>query len=488
MKSRPRTASVPARSGAAREPRTRGQRLAGSSPRYDLAVVGAGPAGLAAALLAARSGARVALFERSRLGGTSLNSGSVPSKALIRSATLFAGIREATRLQGSGQSEPIADLAKIAARLRRIEERIAGYHSLARLARDGVDVHFGAAKFIDPHTIATGATRCRFKKALVATGAVAAPAGIPGLAEGSYVTSESVFGLTQLPEQLAVVGGGPLGCELAQAFCRLGSQVTIIQDEAKFLPREERDAAQILARAMARDGVTIRLNTRVVGARPEGARVVLETENYKTRETIAADRVLVSVGRIPNVTGLNLEAAGIAFDALNGIAVDDFLRTSNPNVYAAGDVCMDHKYTHVAESTGRMAVQNALLRQRLRYSGLIIPWCTFCLPEIAHVGLQIWEAREKSIPVKTYTMMMQDIDRAITDRQDNGFVKLHVVEGHDRIIGATIVASRASEMINEVCVAMHSGIGLRRLGRVMHTYPSQASAICLAAMSMDEPC
>jgi pyruvate/2-oxoglutarate dehydrogenase complex dihydrolipoamide dehydrogenase (E3) component len=268
----------------------------------------------------------------------------------------------------------------------------------------------------------------------------------------------------------------------------LGSHVTIIQDEAKFLPREERDAAQILARAMARDGVEIRLNTRVVGARAAGARVVLETENYKTRDTIAADRVLVSVGRVPNVAGLNLEAAGIAFDGLNGVAVDDFLRTSNPNVYAAGDVCMDHKYTHVAESTGRMAVQNALLRQRLRYSGLIIPWCTFCIPEIAHVGLQIWEAREKSIPVKTYTMMMQDIDRAITDRQDNGFVKLHVVEGHDRIIGATIVASRASEMINEVCVAMHSGIGLRRLGRVMHTYPSQASAICLAAMSMDEPC
>ena len=488
MKPRPRTASVPARSGAAREPRPHGQRSAGSSHRYDLAVVGAGPAGLAAALLAARSGARVALFERERLGGTSLNSGSVPSKALIRSATLFAGIREATRLQGSGQSEPIADLAKIAARLRRIEERIAGYHSLTRLARDGVDVHFGAAKFMDPHTIATGATRFRFKKALVATGAVAAAAGIPGLAEGSYVTSESVFGLTQLPEQLAVVGGGPLGCELAQAFCRLGSHVTIIQDEAKFLPREERDAAQILARAMARDGVEIRLNTRVVGARVAGARVLLETENYKTRGTIAADRVLVSVGRVPNVAGLNLEAAGIAFDGLNGIAVDDFLRTSNPSVYAAGDVCMDHKYTHVAESTGRMAVQNALLRQRLRYSGLIIPWCTFCIPEIAHVGLQIWEAREKSIPVKTYTMMMQDIDRAITDRQDNGFVKLHVVEGHDRIIGATIVASRASEMINEVCVAMHSGIGLRRLGRVMHTYPSQASAICLAAMSMDEPC
>jgi pyruvate/2-oxoglutarate dehydrogenase complex dihydrolipoamide dehydrogenase (E3) component len=490
MKPRRRSESLPARSvGSRARPAAGGYTRAARWQHCDLAVVGAGPAGLAAADLAARSGVRVVLFERQRLGGTSLNSGSVPSKALIRSATLFAGIREATRLQGSGQSAPKADLAKIAARLRKIEARIAGYHSLARLARSGVDVHFGAARFIDPHTIAADGARFRFKKALVATGAVSAPPGIPGLDECSYVTSESVFvGLTQLPEQLAVVGGGPLGCELAQAFCRLGSKVTIIQDEAKFLPREERDAAQILARAMARDGVNILLNTRVVGARPAGAGVVLETENYKTPGTVAADHVLVSVGRVPNIEGLNLKAAGIAWDALKGIAVDDFLRTSNPSVYAAGDVCMSHMYTHVAESTGRMAVQNALLHQRLRRSALIIPWCTFCSPEIAHVGLQVWEAREKSIPVKTYTMMMQDVDRAITDRQDNGFVKLHVVEGRDRIIGATIVASRASEMINEVCVAMHNGIGLRRLGRVMHTYPSQASAICLAAMSLDERC
>ena len=467
--------------------RARRRRTAGNRLTYDFAIVGAGPAGLAAAELATQLGARVALLERHRLGGTSLNSGSVPSKALIRSATLFAGIREVMRLQGSGQSEPVADLRRVVARLREIEERIGSYHSLERLKRMGVDVYFDAARFVGPRCVETSATRLVFDKALVATGARPAPANIPGLAEGSYVTSESVFELAKLPQHLAVVGGGPLGCELAQAFCRLGSRVTILQDEAKFLPREERDAAQILAQSMARDGVTIYLNTKVVGARIEKDSLVLETENYDMKRQVAADHVLVSVGRIPNVDALGLEAAGISFDPTHGIAVDEFLRTTNPHVYAAGDVCMPHKYTHVAESTAHIAVRNSLRRARLRHTDLTIPWCTFCAPEVAHVGLQVWEARARSIPIKTFTVMMQDVDRAITDRQDVGFVKLHVAEGDDRILGATIVASRASEMINEICVAMSTGIGLRALAEVIHTYPSQSAAIRLAAMSLDEP-
>ena len=467
--------------------RARRRRTAENRLTYDMAIVGAGPAGLAAAELATRLGARVALLERHRLGGTSLNSGSVPSKALIRSATLFAEIREATRLQGSGQREPVADLKRVVARLRKIEERIGGYHSLQRLKRMGVDVYFGAARFVGPQSVETSATRLAFDKALVATGARPAPPNIPGLTEGRYVTSETVFELAELPPHLAVVGGGPLGCELAQAFCRLGSRVTIIQDEAKFLPREERDAAQIIAQSMARDGVTIYLNTKVVGARIEKESLVLETENYQVKRQVAADRVLVSVGRIPNVDAVGLEAAGISFDPTDGIVVDEFLRTTNPRVYAAGDVCMANKYTHVAESTARIAVRNSLRRARLRHTDLTIPWCTFCAPEVAHVGLQVWEARARSIPIKTFTVMMQDIDRAITDRQDMGFVKLHVAEGDDRILGATIVASRASEMINEICVAMSTGIGLRALAEVIHTYPSQSAAIRLAAMSLDGP-
>jgi pyruvate/2-oxoglutarate dehydrogenase complex dihydrolipoamide dehydrogenase (E3) component len=216
--------------------------------------------------------------------------------------------------------------------------------------------------------------------------------------------------------------------------------------------------------------------------------VRLQTENYGERREVSADAVLVSVGRVPQVEGLNLEIAGVGFDAVDGIEVDDFLRTSNPRVYAAGDVCMPHKYTHVAQASAEIAAHNALGRGRhRRFSALTIPWCTFCAPEIAHVGLQVWEARMRGIPIKTYTVMMQDVDRAITDMQDGGFVKMHVAEGSDRILGATIVAARASEMINEVCVAMHSGIGMRALAEVVHTYPAQSAAIHMAARSFCAP-
>lgn len=449
----------------------------------DLAVIGAGPAGLEAAHRAAAAGLRVALFERKQLGGTSLNSGSIPSKALIGVATLFAGARQAARLLDSHLELPPPDMQRIVQFLRRVEQRIATYDSPARLERAGIELHRGAAHFVDRQTVALGRRHFRFRHALVATGAVSAPPSFPGLPARSYLTSESIFSLRRLPGSLAVVGGGPLGCELAQAFRRLGCDVTIIQDEAKFLPLEERDAAQVLAQAMARDGVQIRLNTRVIGASRSGSGFRLETESYRKRDRVTATEVLVSVGRVPNTGELHLEAAGIKADRVRGVVTDDYLRTSNRRIFAAGDVCMPQKYTHVACSTARIAIDNIVHGQRLRCSALIIPWCTFCVPEIAHVGLQAWEARERSIPVKTYTVLMHDVHRAITDRQETGFVKLHAAEGTDRIVGATIVAARASEMINEVCVAMHHGIGLRGLADVMHTYPAQAAAIRTAAAS-----
>jgi pyruvate/2-oxoglutarate dehydrogenase complex dihydrolipoamide dehydrogenase (E3) component len=450
---------------------------------YDLAVVGAGPAGLEAAEWAARRGFSVALVERESLGGNSLNAGSVPSKALIRTAQVQDGMREADAFGAPLPEEPPLDFAVAMARMRRIRARVAVYHSAHELAALGVDLFFGAARFAGAHALAVGDARLSFRKALVATGARPHIPDIPGLEQAGYRTSDTVFDMPALPKRLAVMGGGPLGCELGQAFCRLGAHVTIVQNDPKFLPREERDAAEILSWAMARDGMDIRLNTVVTGVRREGDTRVLETLNNAVRGEIAVDEILVCTGRTPNVEGLDLAAAGVAFAPGRGIVVDDFLCSTNPDIHAAGDVCLPLKFTNAAEASARMAARNALQQAGLRHDGAAIPWCTFCDPEIAHIGLQVWEARRRSIPIKSYTVMLSDVDRAITDGQETGFVKIHVAEGSDRILGATIVASRASELINEMAVVMSTGIGMAALAEVVHTYPAQSRALMLAAQA-----
>jgi pyruvate/2-oxoglutarate dehydrogenase complex dihydrolipoamide dehydrogenase (E3) component len=450
-------------------------------PLYELVVVGGGPAGLAAAEWAIRLGLRVALVERRRLGGDSLNTGTVPSKAIIRTAGIHAIMPRAEELGAPAAHELPVDFQTVMARMRRIRSRIAEYHSADRLRAQGVDVYFGGAHFAASDALMVGDTRLRFKKALVATGSQPQRSTIPGLEEAGYLTSETVFELASLPKRLAIIGGGPLGCEAAQTFSRLGAHVTLVQDEPKFLPHEERDASQLLSFSLARDGVDTRLNTVILGVRVENDVKILETANDAARYRIDADEILLSIGRTPNVADLGLAAAGIAFDPVAGIAVDDFLRTTNPRVYAAGDVCMPLKFTNAAEATARMAVQNAFAAKRRRLSLMTIPWCTYCDPEIAHVGMHVWDASERSVSIKSFTVMMQDVARAITDGQDDGFVKIHVKLGTDRILGATIVASRASEMINEISVAMSTGIGMRKLARVLHTYPAQSDAIRLAA-------
>ena len=460
-----------------------------AKPLYDLVIVGGGPAGLAAAEWAIRLGLRVALIERHRLGGDSLNTGTVPSKAIIRTAGVRMIMPRAEEYGAPASPDPPVDFQTVMARMRRIRSRIAEYHSADRLRAQGVDVFFGAARFAAADALTVGDTRLRFKKALVATGSQPQHPTIPGLEEAGYLTSDTIFDVTSLPKRLAIIGGGPLGCEAAQAFSRLGTHVTIVQNEPKFLPHEERDASQLLSFSLARDGVDTRLNTLVLGVRVENGVKILDTANDDARYRIDADEILLSIGRTPNLGDLDLEASGIAFDANKGIVVDDFLRTTNPRVYAAGDVCLSLKFTNAAEATARMAVQNAFAAKRRRLSLMTIPWCTYCDPEIAHVGMHVWDASERSVPIKSFTVMMQDVARAITDGQDDGFIKIHVKLGTDKILGATIVAARASEMINEISVAMSTGIGMRKLARVLHTYPAQSDAIRLAALAytLDEP-
>lgn len=450
---------------------------------YQFLIIGAGPAGLAAARTAAEGGFRVALIEAHLLGGLAMNYGSVPSQALIRTSRLYAEMRDA-ELYGASAPTPVdVDFGLAMARMRRIRTRTCQVDSADRIAGAGIDLFVGKAHFTGKDTVDVGGTQLRFEKALIATGSRSLLPRIPGLDEAGFLTNETVFDLATLPESLLVIGGGPVGCELAQAFSRFGARTIIVHAEPLFLPMEERDAAQLLTQALAHDGVEIHLNTRVVNVRANGTKKIVETVNDGNVATIEVDEILTGIGRLPAILGLNLEAAGVAYRPDSGIEVNDFLCTTNPRIFAAGDACLKQRFIDAAEASALIATHNALHRGRARLSSLIIPWCTYTDPEIAHVGIYVREARERGIPVKTFTVPMHDVVRAIVDGEENGFVKIHVREGTDTILGATVVARHAGEMINGLSLAMVAGIGLTTMASVIHAYPTQAQAIKKAAQA-----
>jgi pyruvate/2-oxoglutarate dehydrogenase complex dihydrolipoamide dehydrogenase (E3) component len=461
-----------------RPPRWRNPRPA---DRYTLVVVGAGPAGLVAAQAAAALGAKVALIERHLLGGDCLNVGCVPSKAIIRTSRLYAEMRSAENFGAARPVDIRVDFPAVMERMRRIRARVSRHDSARRLSSVGIDLFFGEAHFRGPDAVVVDGQTLRFKKALIATGARPMVPSIPGLVEAGYLTNENVFDLTELPRRMMIIGGGPLGCELAQAFCRFGSHTIIAHKAPFFLPKEERDAAQLVSDSFARDGIEIHLNTTAVKVRVEGKQKLVDLVSDGNNSTVVVDEILTGIGRAPNVEGMNLEAAGVDYVTETGIRVNDFLQTTNSRIYAAGDVCSEHKFTHAADASARIVVQNALFLGRKRMSALTIPWCTYTDPEVAHVGLYVRRAREQDIPLKTFTVPMHDVDRAIADGEQEGFAKIHVKEGTDRILGATVVARHAGEMINGISLAMVAGIGLRTLARVIHAYPTQAEAIKQAA-------
>ena len=456
------------------------------SGRYNLVAIGAGTAGLVSAAIGAGLRGKVALVERHFMGGDCLVTGCVPSKSVIRAARLVAEARRAEKEIGlalAPGAEP--DFGAAMRRMRAIRARISHEDSALRFRGLGVDVYLGDARFVGRDALEVDGRRLQFARAVIATGARAAAPPIPGLAEAGYLTNETLFNLTSRPPRLGVIGGGPIGCEIAQAFRRLGSEVVIVHADPHLLPREDADAAAIVERRFAEEGIRVvhGASVRRVSAR-DGAKRVLFARTGGPEEEIAVDELLVAAGRAPNIEGLGLEDAGVAYDA-SGVHVDDALRTSNPRIYAAGDICMAAKFTHAADAAAKIAVQNALFSLgpfgRKKLSSLVMPWCTYTDPEVAHVGLYLNEAERAGIEVDTYDVPLAQVNRATTDGEEDGLVRVHVRRGTDKIVGATVVATHAGEWISQITLAMNGGLGLAAIGNAIFPYPTQAEGLKRAA-------
>ena len=445
------------------------------SGRYNLVVIGAGTAGLVTAAGAAGLGAKVALIERSLMGGDCLNVGCVPSKGVISAARVAATVNKAHEFGVEVPEGVNVNFAAAMERMRKLRARISVNDSAARFRDLGIDVYFGQGRFIDSSTIDVSGAKLSFKRAVIATGARAAAPPIAGLDGVEYLTNENVFSLTELPKRLGVIGAGPVGCEMAQSFAQLGSEVFLVESEHGILPREDREAAETVKKAIIRDGVKLLCCGRKLEIKNEGGiRFTVESHDQSYDEPI--DKLLVAVGRAPNVEKLNLEAIGVEFDK-KGVKVNDRMQTTNPRIYAAGDICSPFQFTHAADFMARIVIQNSLFKGRKKSSALKIPWCTYTSPEIAHVGLYDKQAADKGIEVDTYVQQFSDVDRAILEGDDDGFVKVLVRKGTDHIVGATIVARNAGDMISEITLAMTHGLGLSKIGGAIHPYPTQADAI-----------
>jgi len=444
--------------------------------RYNLVVIGGGTAGLVSAIGAAGLGAKVALVEKNLLGGDCLNLGCVPSKAIIRAARKAAGVRDMAEFGVNVPNGTTIDFGKVMERMRRLRADISPHDSAKRFTELGVDVFLGAGKFTGPDAIQVGGQTLRFAKAVIATGARAAAPPIPGLKDVPYLTNETLFSLTKLPKRLGVIGAGPIGCEMAQSFARFGSEVFLVEAEHGILPREDRDAAEIVLEKMMGDSVKLLCCGKELKLARDPNGVRLQVGSHGKEYDVLVDQLLVAVGRAPNVEGLGLETVGVEFHK-KGVKVNDRLQTTNSRIYACGDICSPYQFTHVADFMARIVIQNALFKGRAQASSLIIPWATYTSPEIAHVGLYEKEAKDKGIEVDTFTLEMSKVDRAILDGETEGFVRIHVRKGTDEILGATVVAGHAGDMISELTLAMKGKLGLKTIGATIHPYPTQAEAI-----------
>ncbi|MDA0733311.1 MAG: mercuric reductase [Chloroflexi bacterium] len=447
-----------------------------ANQNYDLIIIGGGSAGLTAAGFAVQLGKKVALVEKDRLGGDCTWTGCVPSKALVKSAKVAHDMRHANRY-GVGPAEPVIDIRAVLDHVRSVVDQVYQPESPDALRAEGVDVHLGQASFVDPHTITVGEARLSAHRFLIATGAHPFIPPIDGLDSVDYLTYESIWDLESLPKRLVVIGGGPIGCELAQALCRLGAGVTLLEDDTRILPQEEPEVSALIQQQMAEDGVEFRLNSRAQRIWKQDGEIHIVAGGQE----LTGDALLLSVGRRPTVDGLDLEQAGIEYSS-RGIAVNDQLRTSQRHIYAAGDCTGGYQFTHYAGFQGFMAVRNALLPGAATAVLDRVPSATFTDPEIAHVGLTEAQASEKyGDGAVVCSWPMERVDRAITEGDTAGFIKIvHRPDG--TILGVTIANSRAGEMIQEWILAMDRRMKIGELVNSLHIYPTYSMASQQAAL------
>ena len=451
-----------------------------SKPEYDLVVVGGGAGGLSVAKGAARLGAKVAVVEKEKLGGDCLYHGCVPSKTIIRTAKASYETREAGEF-GVLTDNIRVNYSRLRERLRHIIDSLAEDDSSERLRALGIDVFFGSGEFRDSKTFAVDGQQVRGRKFAIATGSGPKIPDIDGIRDIQCQTNRTVFDLETLPRSMVIIGGGPVGVEMAQAFQRMGCQVTLIERKANCLGGEDPEIAQVLEKQLASDGVRILANHRAIRAEEDGngqKRIHLEGPN--DQETVAkGDEVLVGVGRTPNTQGLGLEAAGVATDAAGFIVANRRLRTSAGHIYALGDVIGGEMYTHVAEYEARIVIPNALYGLRFKADYQAAPHCTYTEPEVAHVGLTAGQAEAQGVDCEVYRHPMSETDRPRIDNRAYGMIKL--VCCGKKLVGASIVGYRAGDLLHEYVLAMAHDLPITRISRTIHLYPSQGQATRHAA-------
>ena len=449
---------------------------------YNLAVIGGGSAGLVSSYIAAAVKAKVVLIEKNKMGGDCLNTGCVPSKALIRTASLLSMIHRHEEF-GLKSAKVEFDFSEVMERVQRVIKKIEPHDSIERYTELGVQCIQGEAKILSPHEVEVNGEVLTTKNIIIATGAAPFIPPIPGLNEINYLHTDNIWELREQPKRLLVLGGGPIGSELAQSFARLGSKVIQVEMMSQILIREDDEVIKLLTSRFEQEGIELHLDTKATEVKKQGQQKILVVEKNGQKSDIEFDEILVAVGRKPNTTGFGLEKVGVELTNIGAIKIDEFGRTSIPNIYACGDVTSPYQFTHMAAHYAWYCAVNSLFSpfKKIKIDLSVVPWCTYTDPEIARVGLNEKDAKEQGIEYEVSIYPMDDLDRAIADEEDHGILKVLTVPGKDTILGATICGYHAGDLLPEFVTAMKNNLGLNKILGTIHVYPTMAEANKFAA-------